>query len=53
MRTYADLPMSVADACLVRMSEIDDASRVFTVDSDVRVDRRHGNEAIPVRAPGR
>jgi hypothetical protein len=30
MRTYGDLPMSFADACLVRMSEIRDDSRVFT-----------------------
>jgi len=53
MRTYADQPMSFADACLVRMSEIHGASRVFTVDSDFRVYRRHGDEAIPVLAPGR
>jgi predicted nucleic acid-binding protein len=51
MRTYGDLPMSFADACLVRMSEIRDDGRVFTVDSDFRVYRRHGTEAIPVLMP--
>ena len=51
MRTYSDLPMSFADACLVCMSEVRDDSRVFTVDSDVRVYRRRGTEAIPVLMP--
>lgn len=51
MRTYSDLPMSFADACLVRMSESRDDCRVFTVDRDFRVYRRHGTEAIPVLMP--
>lgn len=51
MRTYADLPMSFADAYLVCMSEVYDESRVFTVDSDFRVCQRRGSEAIPVMMP--
>jgi predicted nucleic acid-binding protein len=51
MRAYSDLPMSFADACLVRMSEVRDDSRVFTVDSDFRVYQRHGTQAIPVLMP--
>ena len=51
MRAYSDLPMSFADACLVRMSETRNDSRVFTVDSDFRVYRRHGTEAISVLMP--
>jgi predicted nucleic acid-binding protein len=51
MRTYADLPMSFADACLVCMSEVYEESRVFTVDSDFRVYRQCGTDAIPVLMP--
>jgi predicted nucleic acid-binding protein len=51
MRKYADQPMSVADACLVRMAELTDASRVFTTDRDFRVYRRRGRHAIPLLAP--
>lgn len=51
MRRYRNRPMSLADACLVRMSEINTAARVFTLDSDFRVYRRHGNKVIPVLMP--
>jgi predicted nucleic acid-binding protein len=51
MRTYDDLPMSFADACLGRMSERYDNSRVFTVDSDFRVYQKHGDETIPLLMP--
>lgn len=51
MRTYSDQPMSFADACLVRMSEIYADSRIFTVDSDFRVYQKHGETPIPVLAP--
>lgn len=47
MSKYESLPMSLADACLVRMSEIDDG-RVFTFDSDFRIYRRNGRQAIPL-----
>lgn len=34
---YENVPMSLADACLVRMSEIYESSTVFTTDSDFRI----------------
>jgi len=51
MRRYADVPMSFADACLVRMTELLPDTRVFTLDSDFRIYRRHGRQAIPVLMP--
>ena len=51
MRRYRSRPMSLADACLVRLSEIHTAAEVFTLDSDFRIYRRHGNRVIPVLMP--
>lgn len=51
MRRYRNRPMSLADACLVRLSEIHTSGEVFTLDSDFRIYRRHGNRVIPVRMP--
>lgn len=51
MRRYRNRPMSLADACLVRLSELHTAGDVFTLDSDFRVYRRHGNKVIPVLMP--
>jgi predicted nucleic acid-binding protein len=48
---YGDRSASVADACLVRMSEIYDGSRVLTFDSDFRIYRRHGRRVIPLLTP--
>jgi len=48
---YSDTPMSFADACLVKMSEIHRTCRVLTTDSDFIVYRRFGREMIPVIAP--
>lgn len=47
---YADAPMSLADACLVRMNELHGGA-VFTLDGHFRFYRRHGREAIPVIMP--
>lgn len=52
MRRYRNRPMSLTDACLVRLSEIHSSAVVLTLDSDFRVYRRHGNKVIPVRMPG-
>ena len=52
MRRYRNRPMSLADACLVRLSEIHEAAEVLTLDSDFRIYRRHGNKVIPLRMPG-
>ncbi|HKD07027.1 MAG TPA: PIN domain-containing protein [Bryobacteraceae bacterium] len=51
MRRYRNRPMSLADACLVRLSEIHSAAEVLTLDSDFRIYRRHGNKVIPTRMP--
>ncbi len=50
---YHDAPMSLADACLVRMSELHDRSRVFTLDADFKLYRRHGRQSIPLIYPHR
>ena len=51
MRPHADTPMSLADVCLVRMSELLPDSRVLTMDSDFSVYLRHGRQAIPLLTP--
>jgi uncharacterized protein len=51
MSRYRNKPMSLADACLVRLSGIHATSLVFTLDSDFRIYRRHGNKVIPVLMP--
>lgn len=50
-RAYADAPMSLADACLVRMTELHEHSRVMTTDSDFRIYRRNRRQIIPLLAP--
>lgn len=50
---YQNIPMSLADACLVRMSELHDRSRVFTLDTDFKIYRRNGRQAIPLIFPAR
>jgi uncharacterized protein len=51
LRKYADQPMSLADACLVRMAELTEQSQVFTTDRDFLVYRRKGRHIIPVLSP--
>jgi len=51
MRKYRDTPMSLADACLVRMSELHSHCRVFTLDSDFQRYRRHTRQPIPLIHP--
>ncbi len=51
MIRYRERPMSLADACLVRMSELHRDCAVFTLDADFRIYRRHGNKVIPVLMP--
>jgi len=48
---YADVPMSLADACLVRMSELVPECVVFTLDSDFRIYRRHKRQKILLVIP--
>lgn len=51
MVRYEDQPMSLADACLVRMAELSPASAVLTTDRHFRVYRKRGRLAIPLIAP--
>jgi len=48
---YASVPMSLADACLVRMSELSPKARVLTTDRHFAIYRRHGRQVIPVILP--
>jgi hypothetical protein len=46
MKCYSLVPMSLADACLVRMSEIYEDSLILTLDSDFKIYRKHRNQTI-------
>ena len=48
---YDNIPASLADACLVRMSELYEPCHVLTLDSDFHIYRRHGRKVIPVICP--
>jgi len=49
---YRDVPMSVADVCLVRLAELCGNSPVLTLDQDFAVYRKHGRQVIPLISPG-
>ncbi len=51
MAKYRKLPMSLADACLVVMSEASDNARVFTLDYHFNIYRRFKRKVIPVLMP--
>lgn len=51
LKIYQSVPMSLADACLVRMSELYIDSFLLTFDSDFLVYRRNKNQVIPVIMP--
>ena len=53
MQTYRDVPMSMADASLVKISEIIPSSSIVTLDSDFLIYRRHRNKSIPTLMPPR
>jgi hypothetical protein len=49
---YADRPMDLADACLVRMMELTDRCKLWTVDrADFSAYRRHRKKLIPCVFP--
>ena len=52
IRRYNDLPMSFADACLVRMAEQINGAAILTTDSDFRTYRKNGRQVIPLMMPG-
>lgn len=50
--TYRDRSMDLADACLVRMSERVEKSKIWTVDrADFTIYRRHRTRSIPCEFP--
>jgi len=51
MEKYADVPMSLADACLVRMTETLPDPMLLTTDADSRIYRRHSRQAVPCGLP--
>jgi uncharacterized protein len=51
VRRYADVPMSLADACLVRLTELFPQSPVLTLDSDFSVYRKNGRQVIEMLRP--
>ena len=51
LEKYSDVPMSLADACLVRMTEILGNPTLLTTDEDFRIYRRNGRQIIPCVAP--
>lgn len=51
MKRFANVPMSLADACLVRMTELETRSAVLTLDGDFMVYRRNRRQAVPTIMP--
>ena len=51
MKKFATAPMSLADACVVRMTELDQKSVVLTLDSDFKVYRRNKRKVVPTLMP--
>jgi predicted nucleic acid-binding protein len=51
LKKYGDIPMSLADACVVRMAEIHERHCVLTLDSDFSVYRKHGQVALTLIHP--
>jgi len=53
MQKYSNMPMSLAHACLVRMTETLVDPVILTTDSDFRTYRRHSRHVIPCITPHR
>ncbi len=51
LQKYRNVPMSLADACIVRMSEINDRHFVLTLDSDFSIYRKHGRASLALIHP--
>jgi uncharacterized protein len=51
LQKYRDTPMSLADACIVRMTEIHDRHAVLTLDSDFLIYRKHGRTSLAIIHP--
>jgi predicted nucleic acid-binding protein len=51
LRKYANVPMSLADGCLVRMAELSAESTILTLDHDFRLYRKSGRHVVPAIMP--
>jgi predicted nucleic acid-binding protein len=51
MRRYENVPISLADACVVRLVELTSQSTLFTLDSDFEIYRQKGRRLIPLLTP--
>jgi predicted nucleic acid-binding protein len=51
LKRYKSVPMSLADGCLVRMTELFAGSELLTFDSDFRIYRKNRNQVISVIMP--
>jgi predicted nucleic acid-binding protein len=51
LQKYSDVPMSLADACLVRMTETLPDPVILTTDADFRIYRRHSRQVVPYTMP--
>lgn len=51
MERYANVPMSLADACLVRLAEMTGLP-ICTLDTDFTIYRAHGRSALRLISPG-
>jgi len=45
--------MSLADACLVRMAELETQGVVLTLDSDFKIYRRNRRQVVPTISPSK
>ena len=48
---YADVPMDLADACMVRLAELNRGSVLLTCDSDFQIYRMDRRSVIPIVLP--
>ena len=48
---YSNVPMDLADACMVRLAELNPGSLLLTVDSDFEIYRMNGRSPIPIIMP--
>ncbi|HEY3901472.1 MAG TPA: PIN domain-containing protein [Chthoniobacter sp.] len=51
LEKYDDVPMSVADACVVRLTEVLPDPLVLTTDADFKIYRRHSRKVVPCLLP--
>jgi len=51
VQKYADVPMSLAGACLVRMTETLADPVILTTDTDFGIYRRHSRQVVPCVMP--